>query len=68
MQALSGTSASAWPTPRPPGNIFAAPSPEVIANSIRLADHGLGVVLAYGNYMGDVLNCRLAARWSRPEA
>lgn len=42
------------------GNIFAAPSPDVIAESIRLADHGMGVVLGYGNYMGDVLNCRLA--------
>jgi dihydroxyacetone kinase len=42
------------------GNIFAAPSPEIIAESIRLADHGRGVLLAYGNYMGDVLNCRLA--------
>jgi dihydroxyacetone kinase len=42
------------------GNIFAAPSPHIIAQSIRLADHGLGVLLAYGNYMGDVLNCRLA--------
>lgn len=42
------------------GNIFAAPSPDTIAQSIRLADDGLGVLLAYGNYMGDVLNCRLA--------
>lgn len=44
------------------GNIFAAPSPDIVANSIRLADQGLGVVLVYGNYMGDVLNCRLAVQ------
>jgi dihydroxyacetone kinase len=42
------------------GNIFAAPSPEIILESIRLADHGQGVVLVYGNYSGDILNCRLA--------
>jgi dihydroxyacetone kinase len=50
------------------GNIFAAPSPEIIANSIRLANHGMGVVLAYGNYMGDVLNCRLAIQSVAAEA
>jgi len=42
------------------GNIFAAPGPDVILDSIRAADHGRGVVLLYGNYSGDVLNCRLA--------
>lgn len=42
------------------GNIFAAPGPDVILESIRVADHGSGVVLLYGNYTGDVLNCRLA--------
>lgn len=44
------------------GNIFAAPSPDIISESIRAADHGQGVVLIYGNYTGDVLNCRLAIR------
>ena len=43
------------------GNIFAAPSPDIIYESIVQADGGKGVVLAYGNYTGDVLNCRLAA-------
>jgi dihydroxyacetone kinase len=42
------------------GNIFASPGPDVILESIRAADHGCGVVLLYGNYSGDVLNCRLA--------
>jgi dihydroxyacetone kinase len=44
------------------GNIFAAPSPDTILASIRHADRGSGVVLAYGNYSGDVLNCRLATQ------
>lgn len=44
------------------GNVFAAPPPEVIFRSIQEADHGRGVLLVYGNYSGDVMNCRLAAR------
>jgi dihydroxyacetone kinase len=42
------------------GNIFAAPSPDSIYESLVHADTGRGVVLIYGNYAGDVLNCRLA--------
>jgi dihydroxyacetone kinase len=44
------------------GNVFAAPAPDAILDSIKAADHGLGVLVVYGNYNGDVLNCRLAAR------
>jgi dihydroxyacetone kinase len=44
------------------GNIFAAPSPDAILTSIEHADHGRGVLLIYGNYSGDVMNCRLAVR------
>ena len=44
------------------GNIFAAPSADVVYESIVQADHGQGVVLVYGNYTGDVLNCKLAVR------
>jgi dihydroxyacetone kinase len=44
------------------GNIFAAPSADAILTSIEHADHGRGVLLIYGNYSGDVMNCRLAAR------
>jgi dihydroxyacetone kinase-like protein len=44
------------------GNVFAAPSPDVILESIVEADHGGGVLLVYGNYSGDVMNCRLAVR------
>jgi dihydroxyacetone kinase len=44
------------------GNIFAAPSPDIIYESIVQADGGRGVLLVYGNYAGDVLNCRLAVK------
>jgi len=44
------------------GNIFAAPSPDAILTSIEHADRGRGVLLIYGNYSGDVMNCRLAVR------
>jgi dihydroxyacetone kinase len=44
------------------GNIFAAPSPDAILTSIEHADCGRGVLLVYGNYSGDVMNCRLAVR------
>src|SRR6266516_1016267 len=44
------------------GNIFAAPSPDAIFASIEHADRGRGVLLVYGNYSGDVMNCRLAVR------
>jgi dihydroxyacetone kinase len=44
------------------GNIFAAPSPDAILTSIQHADRGRGVLLVYGNYSGDIMNCRLAVR------
>lgn len=43
------------------GNIFAAPSPDVCLEAIRAASTGMGVLLAYGNYAGDILNFGLAA-------
>ena len=49
------------------GNIFAAPGHEIVLESIRAADHGRGVVLLYGNYSGDVLNCRLAIQRAAAE-
>jgi dihydroxyacetone kinase len=44
------------------GNVFAAPPPDAILASIEHADRGQGVLLIYGNYSGDVMNCRLAVR------
>ena len=49
------------------GNVFAAPSPDAILASIRHADQGRGVLLVYGNYSGDVMNCRLAVRRAASE-
>ncbi len=49
------------------GNIFASPSAEVVVAAIRAADHGRGVLLAYGNYAGDVLNFGLAAQLAEAE-
>ncbi len=49
------------------GNIFASPSPDIIHDSIVQADSGRGVVLIYGNYSGDVLNCRLAVQRAKAD-
>ena len=49
------------------GNIFASPSPDIIHESIIQADSGKGVVLVYGNYSGDVLNCRLAVQRAKAD-
>ncbi len=43
------------------GNIFASPPPGVVLAAIQAASTGRGVLLAYGNYAGDVLNFGLAA-------
>jgi dihydroxyacetone kinase len=49
------------------GNVFAAPSPDVCGAAIRAASSGRGVLLAYGNYAGDVLNFDLAAEAAAAE-
>jgi dihydroxyacetone kinase len=49
------------------GNVFAAPSPDVCLEAIRAAWTGRGVLLAYGNYAGDVLNFDLAAELAAGE-
>jgi dihydroxyacetone kinase phosphoprotein-dependent L subunit len=43
------------------GNVFASPSPEQIVDAARAADGGAGVLFAYGNYTGDVMNFDMAA-------
>lgn len=42
------------------GNIFASPSTQQIISVAEAADDGVGVLLSYGNYAGDVLNFSLA--------
>ena len=49
------------------GNIFASPSARQVRDVARAADYGNGVVLAFGNYTGDVLNFELAADRLRSE-
>ena len=47
------------------GNIFAAPSPDVCLDAIRAASTGMGVLLSYGNYAGDIMNFGIAAERAR---
>lgn len=42
------------------GDVFASPSAEQMADAIRLADGGQGVLRLYGNYGGDVMNFDMA--------
>jgi len=49
------------------GNVFASPSTQQIVSVARSASRGGGVLLAYGNYAGDVLNFRGAAERLRRE-
>ena len=42
------------------GNVFASPPSDVVLAGIHEADRGRGVILAYGNYAGDVMNFGLA--------
>ena len=49
------------------GNIFASPPANVVLSAIHAADHGRGVLMAYGNYAGDVMNFGLAAQLANGE-
>lgn len=42
------------------GDVFASPSAEQMAESMRQADGGAGVLRLYGNYGGDVMNFDMA--------
>jgi dihydroxyacetone kinase-like protein len=43
------------------GQIFAAPSPDIILEATRALDQGNGVLYLYGNYAGDNMNFDIAA-------
>jgi phosphoenolpyruvate---glycerone phosphotransferase subunit DhaK len=43
------------------GNIFAAPSPDIVYEATRAIDQGKGVLYAYGNYAGDIFNFDMGA-------
>lgn len=49
------------------GDIFASPSSEQMAEAIRLADGGAGVLRLYGNYGGDVMNFDMAGEMAEME-
>jgi len=42
------------------GDVFASPSSEQMADALRVADRGAGVLRLYGNYGGDVMNFDMA--------
>jgi dihydroxyacetone kinase-like protein len=43
------------------GNIFAAPAPDIILETVKAIDRGKGVLFVYGNYAGDTMNFDIAA-------
>ena len=49
------------------GNIFAAPTPDVILEVTRALDQGRGVLYLYGNYAGDNMNFDIAAEMAAEE-
>jgi phosphoenolpyruvate---glycerone phosphotransferase subunit DhaK len=49
------------------GNIFAAPTPDVILEATRTLDGGKGVLYVYGNYAGDNMNFDMAAEMAEEE-
>ena len=49
------------------GNLFASPSAQQICSVARAANNGAGVLLAFGNYAGDVLHFGLARERLRAE-
>lgn len=49
------------------GNIFAAPTPDIILKATRALDQGRGVLYLYGNYAGDNMNFDIAAEMAVDE-
>lgn len=49
------------------GNIFAAPSPDIILEATKAIDRGKGVLYVYGNYAGDNMNFDIAAELAEAE-
>ncbi len=49
------------------GNIFASPPPNVVLAAIRASNRERGVLVAYGNYAGDVMNFGLATQLANAE-
>jgi dihydroxyacetone kinase-like protein len=49
------------------GNIFAAPTPDIILETTRAVNRGRGVLYLYGNYAGDIMNFDIAAEMAADE-
>jgi dihydroxyacetone kinase len=49
------------------GSVFASPPPDVVLAAIHAANLGRGVLMAYGNYAGDVMNFGLAMQMAKTE-
>ena len=49
------------------GNIFAAPTPDIILEATKAVHRGKGVLYLYGNYAGDNMNFDIAAEMAADE-
>lgn len=49
------------------GNIFAAPTPDIILETTKAVHRGEGVLYLYGNYAGDTMNFDIAAEMAADE-
>jgi dihydroxyacetone kinase-like protein len=49
------------------GNIFAAPTPDIVYELTKAIDQGKGVLFVYGNYAGDILNFDMGAELAADE-
>lgn len=49
------------------GNVFASPPPDPAQACVRAVNGGAGVIFAYGNYAGDVMNFDMAAEMAAME-
>ncbi|MCM5559203.1 dihydroxyacetone kinase subunit DhaK [Pleomorphomonas sp. JP5] len=45
----------------PCGEVFAAPTPDLVLDTLSAVDRGRGVLMVYGNYAGDNMNFDIAA-------
>lgn len=49
------------------GEVFAAPAPDIIFDTVKAVDRGSGILFVYGNYSGDNMNFDIAAEMAKEE-
>ena len=49
------------------GEVFAAPAPDLILDTVKAVDRGAGALFIYGNYSGDNMNFDIAAELAEAE-